>query len=50
MNAPTPTSRTHQRRKEARPGELADAALDLLVERGFAATRLDDVAAAAGVS
>ncbi|HEY6897792.1 MAG TPA: TetR/AcrR family transcriptional regulator, partial [Rhodocyclaceae bacterium] len=46
----TPTSRTHQRRKEARPGELADAALDLLVERGFAATRLDDVAAAAGVS
>jgi AcrR family transcriptional regulator len=39
-----------ERRKEARPGELLDAALDLFVERGFAATRLDDVAAHAGVS
>lgn len=39
-----------ERRKEARPGELLDAALDLFVERGFAATRLDEVAARAGVS
>ncbi len=39
-----------ERRKEARPGELLDAALDLFVERGYAATRLDDVAARAGVS
>ncbi|GAA4024015.1 TetR/AcrR family transcriptional regulator [Actimicrobium antarcticum] len=38
------------RRKEARPQELLDAALDLFVERGFAATRLDDVAKQAGVS
>jgi AcrR family transcriptional regulator len=38
------------RRKEARPQELLDAALDLFVERGYAATRLDDVAAQAGVS
>lgn len=38
------------RRKDARPGELADAALELFVERGFAATRLDDVAKRAGVS
>ncbi|MBK1681881.1 TetR/AcrR family transcriptional regulator [Rhodocyclus tenuis] len=38
------------RRKEARPSELAAAALELFVERGFAATRLDDVAASAGVS
>lgn len=38
------------RRKEARPQELLDAALDLFVERGFAATRLDDVAKRAGVS
>lgn len=38
------------RRKEARPQELLAAALDLFVERGFAATRLDDVAARAGVS
>jgi AcrR family transcriptional regulator len=38
------------RRKEARPGELLTAALDLFVEKGFAATRLDEVAARAGVS
>ncbi len=38
------------RRKEARPAELISAALDLFVERGFSATRLDDVAARAGVS
>jgi AcrR family transcriptional regulator len=39
-----------QRRKEARPAELLAAALDLFVERGFAATKLDDVATRAGVS
>jgi AcrR family transcriptional regulator len=39
-----------ERRKDARPQELLNAALDLFVERGFAATRLDDVARAAGVS
>ncbi|MDZ4202160.1 MAG: TetR/AcrR family transcriptional regulator [Gallionella sp.] len=39
-----------QRRKQARPAELLSAALDHFVERGFAATRLDDVAAQAGVS
>lgn len=39
-----------ERRKDARPSELAAAALDLFVERGFAATRLDDVARRAGVS
>ncbi|MFZ5520560.1 MAG: TetR/AcrR family transcriptional regulator [Pseudomonadota bacterium] len=39
-----------RRRKEARPQELLDAALDLFVEKGFAATRLDDVARRAGVS
>ena len=39
-----------QRRKEARPAELAAAALALFVEKGFSATRLDDVAARAGVS
>lgn len=41
---------THRRRKDARPGEIVDAALSLFVERGFAATRLDDVAERAGVS
>lgn len=39
-----------ERRKDARPGELATAALELFVERGFSATRLDDVAKRAGVS
>ncbi len=40
----------HVRRKEARPGELLDAALDLFVAKGFAATRAEEVAAKAGVS
>ncbi|MGH8700218.1 MAG: TetR/AcrR family transcriptional regulator [Burkholderiales bacterium] len=39
-----------ERRKDARPGEIRDAALDLFVEKGFAATRLEDVAQRAGVS
>ena len=39
-----------ERRKEARPGELLDAALDLFVEKGFSATRVEEVAAHAGVS
>ena len=39
-----------ERRKEARPGELLDAALDLFVEKGFAATRSEEVAIRAGVS
>lgn len=39
-----------RRRKEARPGELAAAALELFVDKGFAATRIDDIAKRAGVS
>ena len=39
-----------RRRKEARPSEIAHAALDVFVERGFAAARLDDIAARAGIS
>ena len=41
---------SRQRRKEARPGEIAEAALELFVEKGFAATKLDEVAQRAGVS
>jgi len=41
---------TRQRRKQARPAELTEAALDLFVERGFASTKLDDIAQRAGVS
>jgi AcrR family transcriptional regulator len=39
-----------ERRKERRPAELLEAALGLFVERGYAGTRLDDIAASAGVS
>lgn len=39
-----------RRRKEARPAELLDAALELFVEKGFAATRSEEVARRAGVS
>ena len=39
-----------RRRKEARPAELLDAALQLFVEKGFAATRSEEVARLAGVS
>lgn len=39
-----------ERRKESRPGELVEAALELFAEKGYAATRLEDVASRAGVS
>jgi TetR/AcrR family transcriptional regulator len=39
-----------ERRKDARPGELLAAALDLFVEKGFAGTRVEEVAQRAGVS
>ncbi len=39
-----------RRRKEARPAEIVEAALELFSEKGFAAARLDDIAARAGVS
>ena len=38
------------RRKDARPDEIRAAALALFAERGFAATRLDDVARRAGIA
>ena len=47
---PMPTTPIRQRRKEARPQELLDAALALFGEKGFAATRSEEVAARAGVS
>ena len=39
-----------RRRKEDRPGEIVAAALACFAERGFAATRLEDVARRAGVT
>ena len=54
MHVPTslhPTTAVkRERRKEARPGELIEAALELFVEKGFAATRVDEVSACVGVS
>src|SRR5437879_9958912 len=38
------------RRKDARPEEIVNAALEEFVERGFAATRLEDVARRAGAT
>ena len=49
-NTELPVHAKHERRKDARPGELLAAALDLFVEKGFAATRSEEVAARAGVS
>lgn len=39
-----------RRRSEARPGEIIEAALAVFAEKGFAAARLDDIAARAGIS
>lgn len=39
-----------RRRKDARPAEIIDAAIAVFGERGFGATRLEDVARRAGVS
>src|ERR1700722_8166810 len=44
------TSKRWRRRKEARPAEILDAALAVFAERGFAATRMDDIAERAGVT
>ncbi|MBC7601265.1 MAG: TetR/AcrR family transcriptional regulator [Ramlibacter sp.] len=49
-NAEPDVASKRERRKEARPGELLDAALDLFVEKGFAATKAEEVAVRAGVS
>ena len=51
MNKVSPAAPvSHERRKDARPGELLAAALDLFVEKGYAATRVEEVARRAGVS
>src|SRR5687767_2691594 len=39
-----------RRRAEARPDEVLDAALDLFIEKGFAVTRVEDIARRAGLS
>lgn len=44
------TSLPRRSRREVSPEQLIASALDLFLERGFAATRMEDVARAAGVS
>lgn len=39
-----------RRRKDARPAEIVEAGLRVFAEKGYAATRLDEVAARAGVA
>ena len=48
-SAPT-TPPKFRRRANARPDEVLDAALDLFIDKGFAATRVEDIARRAGVS
>ena len=47
---PAQGPRRRQRRKEERPKEIIQAALELFSERGFGATRIEDVARRAGVA
>lgn len=49
-NSKSLTAKGWKRRKEARPEEILDAALQLFTEKGFSATRMIDVANAAGIS
>ena len=46
----SPTSPRWQRRPEARPDEILDAAVNVFGESGFARAKIDDVARLAGVS
>jgi AcrR family transcriptional regulator len=50
VNADPLLSRLRCRRKEARPGEIIDAALQVFTAHGFAAARLEDIATRAGVT
>jgi AcrR family transcriptional regulator len=45
-----PESARWRRRKDARPQEILDAALAVFAEKGFAAARMDDIAARAHVA
>jgi AcrR family transcriptional regulator len=45
-----PMAKRWQRRKDARAPEILDAALAMFAQKGFAATRLDDIAAKAGIT
>ena len=44
------SAKSWTRRKQARPGEILEAALKVFAEKGFAAARMEDIAARAGVT
>jgi AcrR family transcriptional regulator len=46
----SPAAGRWSRRKEARPGEILDAAVAVFAEKGFAAARMEDIAKRAGVT
>lgn len=46
----TPADKKFRRRADTRPDEVLDAALAVFVEKGFAATKVDDIARRAGIS
>jgi AcrR family transcriptional regulator len=46
----TASHRPRRRRKESRPAEIIEAGLVEFAEKGFSATRLEDVAARAGIA
>lgn len=51
MSSPAEShSKGWSRRKQARPGEILDAAMTVFAEKGYAAARMDDIAARAGVT
>lgn len=47
---PPPGAPKFRRRKAERPGEILQAAMAVFAEKGFAAAKLDEIAARAGVS
>jgi len=47
---PAPAGPRWRRRKASRPAEILDAAMATFVERGYAATRLEEIARSAGIS
>jgi AcrR family transcriptional regulator len=50
MTDAPPQEGKRSRRKEVRPAEIVSAALALFADRGFGATKLEDVAKAAGIA
>lgn len=50
IKGPTVNTPRYQRRKEDRPQEIANAAFEVFAEKGYSATRVEEVAKRAGVS